>query len=229
MMIHPIDEIVNGVRTFFMTIFLVDKENIFRQVRRKLRLNQEEFAELLGVNRQRYKHWEYDTATPPPEMLEKVESMAANILRPDEGLKGMPMVKIPVVGRTSAGPGADMGTADDFEVWVPQHMLTDTSTGWVAEGDSMMPWIQPGDVVIAKESPTPRLNYAFLILRDDGTCSVKVLKWKGEEYEYLSLNPRYDPEPARGRLLGYVTGIYRAVGSHESIENDYNGLRPPML
>lgn len=207
-----------------MTITLMPSENgeTLRRIRQNLRMSQAEFAKKLGVTRERYKNWEYGAAEPPGNVMQTAESMS-EYRKVD--LESLPMARIRVVGSASAGAGSEIHP--EFEsAWVPKHMAQLDSSGWVAEGDSMMPWIQYGDVVVAKDCKTPRINYPFMVRRPDGAVSVKIIAFDGTQYLYRSLNPRYPDEPAEGELIGYVIGIYRIQGSTESILFDPNGLRP---
>lgn len=108
-------------------------------------------------------------------------------------------------------------------------MVNEPSNAWVAEGDSMMPWIQPGDIIIAKDHRVQRINTPFLVRREDGTISVKVLKFRDGSWILHSLNPAYEDEPAEVELIGYITGIYRVQGSLETMICNANGLLPDNL
>lgn len=194
------------------------------RLRKSLRLTQAEMADRLGVTRDKYKNWEYNTR-PPQEVMRKAmavkETSAPYRVSPPMTL---PMSSVPVVGMASAGPGAS--DHHEYEIWAPSHMVTQFSTAWEAEGDSMMPWIQPGDVVIVQEHRTERINTPFLVRREDGSVSVKILRYRNGAWMLQSLNPKYEEEPASVELIGFVTGIYRVQGSRETMVCDLNGLSP---
>lgn len=191
-----------------------------------MHLTQTEMAERLGVSRAKYKNWEYGTE-PPFRIIETAELLSlaeGNTVGGVKSIRKLPMAKVPIVGSVSAGAGTD----DNFEdmIYVPAHMVNEPSNAWVAEGDSMMPWIQPGDIIIAKDHRVQRINTPFLVRREDGTISVKVLKFRDGSWILHSLNPAYNDEPAEVELIVYVTGIYRVQGSLETMICNNNGLVP---
>ena len=150
---------------------------------------------------------------------------------PDPELKivqRVPLVRVPVVGSVSAGQGHDGESADD-EVWIPSTMVPDSTVAWVARGDSMMPWIQPGETVLAIPRKEPLLGYAMLARRQDGEMAVKKIVWAGDRIMLRSLNKSYKDEPADVEWIGLVVGIYHSRGSYERSEADRNGLRPPEI
>lgn len=206
-----------------MQLLLMASENgrQLRAIRMRMNLTQEEFATRLGVTRARYKNWEYGLAEAPDEIV--LKAVGLDSYR-EVTIKGIPLAPIPVVGAASAGEGSQFHPDLD-QLWVPQYMARLDSRGWEAEGDSMLPWIQPGDIVVARDYKSPKLGYPFMIRREDGSTSVKILAYD-QDWVYKSLNPKYDPEPARGELLGYVIGIYRSEGTFETTLYDPNGLRP---
>jgi SOS-response transcriptional repressor LexA len=204
--------------------------NRLREIRERLRFTQKEFAAVLGVDRARYKNWEYGHSAPPHDLMELAERQLPDAPVSEVGpflqVRTMPMVKVPVVGHVSAGPGADPHEIQD-DVYVPAHMAPGPGLcAYVAEGDSMMPWIHPGDIVIIRPHQTERLGFAFLVERADGTSSLKMLGHDGTDWELRSLNPKYEPERQPARLVGYVIGIYRLSGTTEYTMLDANGLRP---
>lgn len=138
------------------------------------------------------------------------------------------LIEVPLVGLASAGPGGPsegQGTAS-----VPVSMVREDSRAWAATGDSMMPWIEPGDVIVARPSKVPELNRAMLVRTPEGEVRVKIVVFKEGGFWLRSLNPKYPDEPAEVEILGKVTGRYRLRGSHESIENDpVNGIAPTFL
>lgn len=193
-----------------------------KTIRTSLRYSQAQFAQILGVERDTYKNWEYSTE-PPQAIMDKAISMGRGYQQVE--LRATPLAPIPVVGAVSAGPGSNIHPDMD-QIWVPTHMAQYDSCGWEAEGDSMMPWIQAGDIVVAKDHKVARAGYPFMIRRADGSASVKILAYHDGSWYYKSLNPSYPEETAEGTLLGYVIGIYRIEGTLETIQFDPSGLRP---
>lgn len=210
------------------------------ELRRQGKLRQlKSLAESTGISYSRLANIAFDRvktiSAAEIELLEKhigsgfsvAESRTEYIAGGLHRIATLPVKAIPVIGRASAGPGAD----DHFEseIYIPAHMATAHGVcGYIAEGDSMMPWIHPGDIVVVRPHHSERLGYAFLIEREPGTYSVKMLGYDGKEWEFRSLNPKYEPERSPARLIGYVIGIYRLIGSTETMMLDQNGLRPQI-
>lgn len=209
---------------------MADFEPEIKTIREGLRLTQEEMAEALGVPHSRYKNWEYSTKT-PERIMEKAKALVAAENRSPYGsgvreVGGTPMVKVTPVGHASAGEGAD-DHPDEEPIYVPASMVSGGDcAAWVAEGDSMMPWIKDGDTVIAKLHRRPRPNMAFMVRRESGAVSVKMVKYIDGRWVLRSLNPNYPDEEATVEFLGFITGIYRAKGTKERIDNDPHGLLP---
>lgn len=153
---------------------------------------------------------------------------------PFEGLRTvskMRMRAIPVAGIANGGPGQAMTAEEPYfdPLWVPEDMCDDFTLGWVMQGDSMSPWLVPGDVVVAQ--PASRLipNKAFLVRLPEG-ISVKLAKFTKLGTELHSINPGF--EPIRGvefTVLGIVTGRYRDYApmskGREAI-HDPDGITP---
>jgi phage repressor protein C with HTH and peptisase S24 domain len=135
-------------------------------------------------------------------------------------------VYIPIVGNAAAGDGA-LDHPDEYSVPVPMFMTTDQTVGWITEGTSMMPLLEPGDIVVAE--PRKELKYGCLMLfRNDAGVLVKIPRY-GPSGDYLeSLNPAFEDIPALVEILGLVTGIYHSKGTRTKILFDSEGCRPNM-
>ena len=202
-----------------------------RAIRKKLRLTQEDMAKAVGAkNLGQYKNWEYKLANPPEQVVDKAETLLFTQNQGQPGLlklRRMPMTTIRLVGSVSAGDGAS-DHEEEMEASIPAHMGGDDVAGWRAEGDSMMPWIQPRDIILARESKERRPNLAHLVRTREG-IRVKMLVYdQGKGWQYHSLNPSYPDEPLKDEdeIIGYVTGLYRFEGGTEIIINNWHGLRP---
>lgn len=132
---------------------------------------------------------------------------------------------VPVVGSASMGSGSS-DHPDNYELYVPASMASDDCRAWEAEGDSMAPWIAPGDVVLVRPHKVPRVGYPMLVRREDGSVSLKIIAFENGGYLLKSLNPAYPSEPADVEYIGYMTGRYRSVAGYELIESELSGLRP---
>lgn len=170
---------------------------------------------------------------PDPVVLEKVRKALG---KPADWLKGLPegrmvsiagtpLAPVKVVGNVSGGSGAYNVDPQDELVYVPQTLANIGGLGWVVEGESMMPELDPGTIALFKEHRSPRRSFTFLVKAKDGDLRVKNLEWMDNEWTLVSLNPKYPPEPLNDHeLLGYLIGWYKVKGKREEIISDPDGL-----
>lgn len=132
-------------------------------------------------------------------------------------------VAIKVLERAAAG-NSTSGEIDPVEVYVPREMAGPLTVGVLAEGDSMMPHVRPGDIVVVEPADRPAVN-RLMVVRHDGELIIKGVVFVGGRFMLRSFNPNYpDIEPS-GSFVGNVTGIYSREGDlRRSIANP-RGLR----
>lgn len=136
----------------------------------------------------------------------------------------VPFAELRILGSVSAGDGAD--AYDESSMPVPMTLVTDDRVGWIVSGDSMLPFLQEGDIAVFKEARVPRLGFPNLVRTKDGQYRAKIVKFDGSQYTLHSLNQSYSPEPGEVEWKGYLVGIYRTAGSFEMMLHDAGGLRP---
>lgn len=142
----------------------------------------------------------------------------------------IPMVSVPVIGSAAAGLGSD--NSEDYEgiqVLVPQTMLVPGARAWIVEGDSMMDWLAPGEVVIVAPRKQPKEGYAHLLQTEAHETMVKIVAYNGEEFVLRSLNKKYQDRQHTATLIGLVVGIFHQDGSYQRLEFDPSGLRPRVF
>lgn len=212
--------------------------DILKETRKRLRMTQHELSEKLGISRDRWARYEYGHSNIPSHLSEKLFALEAGRIydqgfvsggahdaRPASMLFGT-MSEIPVVGKTAAGEGATNVDPDNEPIWVPQSLANLGGIGFVIDGESMMPALQPGDVAVFKQSHTPRRGFTYLVKtpRDEFRC--KNLEWKNNEWTLVSLNQSYpDEHLGEAQVLGVLVGWYRSIGTYEKLEADPHGLR----
>lgn len=213
------------------------------------RLTITQLASEIGISYDRLRNMVDGTTRPPMDVIHKVRKALrlpsnwpevefavdktvgapSGTTRSVEGvlvsLAGTPLASIPIVGTVSAGEGRHNVDSEQEQVWVPDRLAQLGSLGWIVEGDSMMPALQPGDVAVFKESRSPRKGLCFLVKDERLGLRVKNLNWKNGEWVLESLNPKYPDEPLyMHQLQGVLVGWYRNAGSRETIDSDPNGL-----
>ena len=144
-------------------------------------------------------------------------------------IKGIPLVRIELMGKVMAGSGSDVyesGDATGEGVVVPANLGGPDKGALVIEGDSMFPLLHPGDVAVFRKSHVPKLGCPCVVRTKDGKLRVKVVGHDGTGYTFTSLNPAYPADKNGKQMLGFLIGIYRTVGSREEITIDESGIRP---
>jgi phage repressor protein C with HTH and peptisase S24 domain len=122
------------------------------------------------------------------------------------GLKPSGMARIRLIGTVSAGPGAsDHPEEEDF--WIPSRMYTGVEFGFLVEGDSLFPYVHPGDVLIAVPCKQPRYGYPMIVRHPDGSLAAKVIAWSNGRTVLRSTN-RLEDAPADITYEGLVVGLY---------------------
>ena len=137
------------------------------------------------------------------------------------------MARIPVIGVVSAGQGTSNVDTAEHGVFVPMTLAQIGGVGWVVDGDSMMPALDPGDVALFREHRQPRRGYPFLLQRD-AEFRVKIIDYDAVSGKWFlkSLNPAYPSEPMDDHvILGYLIGWYKVRGSRETTDSDPGGLK----
>lgn len=147
-----------------------------------------------------------------------------------------PVVLVPLVGRAGAGPvPVDPDTyLEDPEagVLVPAEYALGDCSAVYAEGDSLLPLIQPGDKLVFRNTPRPRVNRIVAVRQalDATHPIVKELRQNGRELLLCSFNPTYKPLKMNDgdTMLGYLTAVLSADGTLR-IGPELGGISGDML
>lgn len=203
-----------------------------RALRKRLRLTQDELAKMLGISRIRWSRYEYGHSRIPTDLVSKlaaVESQMSYLGGSDGGPSSTlfgAMATIPVAGKVAAGEGTTNVDPDNEPILVPHSLANMGVVGFVIDGESMMPVLQPGDIAVFKQSHTPRKGFTHLVKTQENEFRCKVIEWKQNRWTLVSLNEAFpDEHLGEAQVLGLLVGRYRSVGSYEMLEADPNGLR----
>lgn len=209
-------------------------------------------ARALGYSPQRYSNYESGLSDPPHadlprlagilqvtvdymlglESLEAARSKQQAHLRP---VAPLPMVPVPVIGLIRGGRGESMG--DEAEspgehVYIPVQFSGDRIAATLLQGDSMAPYLMPGDTLIFELSPTPRPGRVSAIRISPGEIICKEMRWDqshpgGGGWSGISWNSAYAPVPiARENThLGILIGYFRSAHGDELYRRVASGLR----
>lgn len=193
-----------------------------------LRVTQEEMAERLGVQRSVYKNWEYGSNMPPATVLERLHDMGMEASKERRQvmskLRSGAVARLKVLGAIGAGTEPNSQPEPSELDSVPVEFARADYSGLVVEGDSMLPYLQPGDILVFKDSKIPKLNRIMAVRVDDAPeLLVKRLVHGPEGWELHSANPAYKPIVATHKIecLGFLVGV---IGDALRLGPDERGL-----
>lgn len=140
-------------------------------------------------------------------------------------LAPMPTGRIKIAGPIGAGVAPNHASDADDSLNVPLEFARESHSGLVAQGDSMMPFIHPGDVLIFRDSPLEKIGKIVCAKVDNEPFPVaKKLVFEDGSFRLRSLNPAYGDMSARSiQMIGYLIGIVGAEGLL-AIGPDYAGI-----
>lgn len=196
-----------------------------------LRLTQEEMAKRLGVKRSAYKNWEYGDNMPPDSVLPTLRDLGmedAPIVRAGVRTKPRRLVsgrvgRLRIAGAVAAGDGANDIEPEELDN-VPIEFAQPDYSGLIADGPSMLPYIQPGDILVFKDSKVPKLNRIVCARIDaDPQLVVKTLTHSGDQWVLEAANANFGSIIPTHHLdmIGYLVGI---IGDGIRIGPDERGL-----
>ncbi len=187
--------------------------NLLAYYREKAGLTQNELADRLGIQYQQISSYERDIAFPRKgrliQMCEILEAPFSDLAEakfrsqnPGLPLQAFPfesrrkLPPIPIIGQAAAGqgffPNTD-GTASDVDDYLdrPDELRNEQVYGLRVYGDSMIPVVKPGAVVIASQETTLNNGDLGVVVTADGEAMIKIVYYKGEEILLRSTNPAY--------------------------------------
>ena len=124
---------------------------LLKEARKKMNMSQDDLASKLGVNRVSISNYEQNKNTPTLENLRKIREVLKldpNYFEDDE----MKVKYIPLIGVASCGV-PNISYADDIEyIPVNPELAREGVYAVKAEGESMLPDIKDGDVIICDKN-----------------------------------------------------------------------------
>ena len=195
-----------------------------KELRMKKGIRQGDLAETLGVSRQALSLWERGDSVPSLERTLQIASalkVSLNdlISETSEFRNPTPFdtdtVLLPVYGEVSAG----MGEHADDKILFYADASSKYGTGEYfylrAKGDSMMPYIIDGDLLLVKKTPSVDNGKVAVILIDGEDGVVKKVIYDARKVTLKSYNDKYPPrvfkdaEKTRLLVLGEVVKTVR--------------------
>ncbi len=169
--------------------------NIIKKLRIQNGVSQKKLAEICGVHQTAVSQWENERTVPDREsltILSKFFSISVDQLL---GLaSSKPKNLIPVLGSVHAGiPLEAIEEVLDFEEINPSLAMSGEFFGLRVSGDSMMPRMCDGDVVIVRcQQDVDSGDIAVVLVNGTSSTVKKVIK-KGTSLMLMPLNNSYEP------------------------------------
>ena len=203
--------------------------------REKAGLTQKELADRLGVQYQQVSAYERDLTFPRKGRLIQIceilntpyaELAEAKFRTQNPGLpmEAFPyesrrkLPPVPIIGLAAAGQGlfpntdGTGATADDY-LDRPDDLRDEQVYGVRVFGDSMLPIVKPGSIVIASLEASCQNGDLAVVVTQDGEAMIKLVYYKGEELNLRSTNPAYpDRNLPRSQVLHLHPVVYIRMG-----------------
>lgn len=171
-----------------------------KQLREQQNISQQKLSEKIGVSRSTIAMWETEKSQPDNEYLKSLAeyfNVSVDYLlgRVSQETGNKPHgVKIPVIGRVQAGIPIDaIEEILDYEE-IPEDMAARGEYfGLVIRGDSMLPRMVDGDVIIVRSQPDAESGEIAVVLVNGDDATVKKIKKSENGITLIPLNPAFDP------------------------------------
>lgn len=142
-------------------------------------LSQAELAKMIGLSQQAIARWETEKSTPDPDTLIQLSSIFG--ITVDEllgkGVKIKKGVKIPILGSVVAGiPVSAITDILGYEEITAEKADKGEHFALKVKGESMSPYLMPGDIVIVREQPDVESGEMAIVLINGDEATVKRVK-----------------------------------------------------
>ncbi|MDZ7821537.1 MAG: XRE family transcriptional regulator [Candidatus Marinimicrobia bacterium] len=205
-----------------------------KAIRKDLNLSQKNFGDIFSVHYRTIDNYEKNIREMPQSFMSKLIQMGycvpwlltgeGAMKSTDHSLKEAEPFKtygsIPLMGETAAGPDgyyddSNIPRIREAEEFVPRPEGIKDPNAYalrinMLNGDSMMPYFKPTDVVIASPMQTVLNNDKTIVKLRDGRVLFKVIRFKDDHIELISANPSYEPINIKTEELVFA---HKVVGS----------------
>ena len=170
--------------------------NNIAKYRKQKGLSQLQLAEKMLISRSTLSMWETGATEPSFEQIMKLCDLFAitpEQLMTDRILETNKKVKIPVVGEIKAGlPAFADENIIDYEEITDEMAKSGEFFGLKVKGDSMLPRIVEGDVVIVKKQNTADNGDICVVLVNGDSATLKKVKFADNGIMLIPNNPNYE-------------------------------------
>ncbi len=193
-----------------------------KNCRKNMSLSQKEFGQKIGVAESTVSLYESNKRFPDADTLKKISSLfgvsidylLGNSIAKEANQKVGRGVRIPVLGRVVAGiPIEAVEEILDYEEITPELAATGEFFALQVRGDSMLPKLEEGDVVIVKKQEDVETGDIAIVLVNGDEATIKQIKKVDGGIMLYGFNPDvYEPhfysnqqiEELPVRILGKV-------------------------
>lgn len=171
-----------------------------RRVMYEKQVTQSQLAHDLGIAKTTVSSWMLGKRTP---RMDKIDILCSylhcsrvDLMEPHDSVfrKFGKSVKIPVLGRVAAGIPIDAITDIlDYEEITETLSMTGEYFGLKIKGNSMLPRIAEGDVVIVRQQPDAESGEVVIAQVNGNTATCKKLIKHSTGISLVSFNPEYEP------------------------------------
>ena len=200
-----------------------------------------DLANALGVTHGRVSNWERGENDPDSSLHVKiakelnvsVDWLLTGHKSPDKNTISGPFfpvsfdpIAIPYGGLVPASNWSDPTDTDDF-IEVDPTLAGPGRFCARIEGASMMPMLQPDDLVVFQSynDRRRRLGHVVLARRPDGAVTIKEMSYEGSRFILNSINPEFEnPTADSWEAAAFLVGIVRTKGTKRLTIYDPEGL-----
>lgn len=171
--------------------------NSLLTLRKNTGLTQNDIANHLGISRQAYAN--YETGKREPDIntllsLAEFFNVSVDTLLGNKKSAPRKGVKIPVLGNVAAGvPIEAITDIEDYEEITEEMAEQGEYVALKIHGDSMLPRMLDGDVVIVKIQDTIESGETAIVLVNGGDATCKRIQKTPDGISLISINPAYNP------------------------------------
>ena len=172
-----------------------------KELRNNKGLSQAAIAERFGITQQAYANYERGTRQPDYDTLKKLadyfnvttDYLLGRDILPKNTAKKKKGIKIPVLGRVQAGIPVDaIEEIIDYEEITEEMAAQGDYFGLVIRGQSMMPRMLEGDVIIVRKQSDVDSGDIAVVLVNGNDATVKKIRKTESGIELVPLNPSFD-------------------------------------
>lgn len=170
-----------------------------KEIRQSKKISQQKLADKIGVSRSTIAMWETGGSQPDNDNLKiladyfqvSTDYLLGN--SPKETTENKKGIKIPVLGRVQAGIPVDaIEEIIDYEEITEEMAAQGDYFGLVIRGQSMMPRMVEGDVIIVRKQSDVDSGDIAVVLVNGNDATVKKIRKTESGIELVPLNPSFD-------------------------------------